>query len=322
MELTPTHRNSVSVVIATLGKAEGLAPCLSEVERQARELQEKGVFVERILSVNDSEAAFSAEVKKEFESLCTTLLFEPTPGKSHALNRAIEHSKGSILAFTDDDALPGPGWLRTLTAPLREEGSRLSGCGGPVFPVYPPGGAPSWFRYQLARRTSHFLGPYHHPSCQPHEYHRDGSSVPFGANCAYARSAIGESGFDPSLGPNRATGLRGGEDTELAKRILRRGERIRFVPDAVVYHPVAPDRMTKAYVKRGYFMQGVEQVRIGRALGAAAPSKWLLRARLMRNYLATPLHFFKSPESRFRKQMRRELRRGALHELQRLDRKH
>jgi len=39
---------------------------------------------------------------------------EPRRGVAYARNRGVEVARGEILAFTDDDCVPEPGWLRAM----------------------------------------------------------------------------------------------------------------------------------------------------------------------------------------------------------------
>jgi len=245
------------------------------------------------------------------------LVFEPTPGKSSALNAGVDAARGHVVAFTDDDALPDEGWLGAITAPMGEGGDAVSGCGGPVLPVFPPGGAPAWFRHLLARTRSTFLGPYHFLGNEELVYAETelGAGLPLGANCAYRRDVLLEHPYRPDLGPNRASGLLGGEDTELALHLLRGGHHLRYVPAARVHHPVAPDRLRLEWVRHRYHVLGRETVLLQRALGDPVPTPDELRedirtceGRGLRRRVRKPLHAF-------RRHLRRLTLEGMLEEV-------
>jgi GT2 family glycosyltransferase len=138
----------------------------------------------------------------------------------------------------------------------------------------------------VSSKATHFLGPRHDLGSHPVDYVFDSEAetgAPLGASCAYRREVFDAYFFDPRLGPNRATGLRGGEDFLLARRLLRDGYRLLYLPEARVRHPVEPSRTTEAYVLRGYYLQGIERVRIERALGVELETLSELRA--MRRHL-------------------------------------
>ncbi len=48
------------------------------------------------------------------------LLHEPMQGDYAARNRGIEEAKGEIIAFTDSDTAPRPGWLRAIVGAMTE----------------------------------------------------------------------------------------------------------------------------------------------------------------------------------------------------------
>ena len=301
---------STSVIIASLGRNALLETTLEEVRRQVEEIEGEIVLV-----INDAEEEFSESQRKAWTEQVDHLLFVATPGKSYALNAALKVARGEFLAFTDDDALPARDWLEKLVAPLRAD-PELMGCGGRVLPVYPVGGPPTWYRRLVARSDSTFLGPHHDLGPEPQVYEPDGFTVPFGANCAFRRSAFEEHRYRPDLGPSRETGLRGGEDTELACRLLLEGKRLEYRPEPVVYHPVTHDRMTMEYVWQGYFIQGVEIVRLRRIFGMPVKSSSKLRLILFRQRVRI---FWATLRLRLKRRLRSRLRcqflRGMLHEI-------
>lgn len=302
----------VSIVVATLGESPLLTRTLWALRQQADDLG-----AELLLVFNAGADAPPAGARSEWADLAHRVLHEGRAGKSWALNRGVAAARGDVIAFGDDDALPAPGWLAAITAPLRDGPTRLAGCGGRVLPVFPEGGPPPWLRRLLARTRSTFLGPYHDLGAVPCDYAADRFVVPFGANCAYRKALIREPGYHPGLGPSRATGLRGGEDTELALRLMRQGWRLRYCPDAVVYHPVDPARLTWEYVARGYYWQGVERARLCRILGIPVPSPWQLQRRRLRTIVRLGWATLARSRRRPRLRLRLHYLRGQRDELRR-----
>ncbi|TAH34617.1 MAG: glycosyltransferase [Planctomycetota bacterium] len=301
---------AVTVLVATLGEN----PLLPEALRQAQE-QAAALPAEVLLVVNAPEAAFPAAYRDAWRALAHRVLFEERSGKSHALNRGVAEARGAIVAFLDDDATPAPRWLESITAPLRAGASGVAGCGGRVLPVYPAGGPPEWYRRIVARGPSTFLGPYHDLGPLPQEYRRGIFLAPFGANCAYRRELLLQYPYRAELGPSRATGLRGGEDTEVACRLRAHGWRLLYCPDAVVYHPVEPARMTRDYVARGYYIQGVENVRMRRILGEVTIAAGYARVRLARSWARWALASLLRRRSRHRLAFRVQFHRGQIQEI-------
>ena len=74
------------------------------------------------------------------------------------------------------------------------------------------------------------------------------TSLPHGANMAFRRVMFDKyGGFRADLG-RCGESLIGNEDTEFAGRLMAAGERLCYVPSAMVNHPVHQDR-----VKKGVF---------------------------------------------------------------------
>ena len=167
-------------------------------------------------------------------------------GHSAARNWAARETASEILAFTDDDALPDPSWLRTLVEAMEQEGAQAGG--GPV-DLALSGELPQWFLevYLL------YLAIW-----RPGEELRQLSynEYPRGVNMAIRREAFERNGlFSTHLG------LRGRrqlfcEETELFLRIERNGGRIVYSPRSRVLHCVDAGRFTVEWLSRRYAAQG------------------------------------------------------------------
>jgi cellulose synthase/poly-beta-1,6-N-acetylglucosamine synthase-like glycosyltransferase len=307
----------VTVVVTAMADSPDLRACLNEVCKQAHALEG-----EVLLAMNASPDSLTDKARAELASLCDQLVYETRIGKSHALNGAISTSRGQVIAFTDDDARPEPGWLAALTAPLLEPNRdpALVGCGGPVMPIY-PANTPNWFKPLLERdgNTNHFLTPIHWLGTRHTDYAKD---TPIGANCAYRREVFINYHYDTRLGPNRQTGLRGGEDTLLATQLLRDGYRLHYCPDARVYHPVHSERMTEACLRKSYYAMGIQANRKHRILYGKPKKKTtakllkriaVMRLRLMAFHVLPPWAYNKAEHLHYLGKY--EFYRGLLAEL-------
>lgn len=103
-------RPLVSVIVPVYNDARRLALCLERLERQT--LAEP---VE-VIVVDNASTQDMAAVRRRFAQL--TWLSEAMPGSYAARNRGIAAARGRILAFTDSDCLPEPGWLEHGVARL------------------------------------------------------------------------------------------------------------------------------------------------------------------------------------------------------------
>jgi GT2 family glycosyltransferase len=107
--------------------------------------------------------------------------------------------------------------------------------------------------------------------------------APYGANMAFRKTMFQKyGGFRTDLGPRPGTEMRN-EDTEFGRRLLAGGERLRYEPTAVVYHPVFVERLRQDYFLDWYIAFGRAAVREwgleGTRLGL--PRRFLTLLRLL-----------------------------------------
>lgn len=296
-----------TVVVTACSVERGLPGTLAAVRAQA-----DAADAEVLLVFNVAEDEIPADDLDGVAPLVDRVLFEPRPGKSVALNSAVEAAGSEIVAFTDDDAVPREGWLEAVVAPFEADGT-LEGVGGRVVPVFPDAPPPAWYVRLVRRKPSHFLGPKHDLGDAEIDYELplgdSISPVPLGANCAWRRSVLLRIPYREELGPNRATGMRGGEDTCLALEVLAAGGRIRYVPDAIVEHPVEPERMTRDYVIEGFRRQGREYGTVMRTLGRTVADPARMRRAANRGEDAWWLRTLQGPYKTFKRELRREFAR-------------
>jgi glycosyltransferase involved in cell wall biosynthesis len=132
---------------------------------------------------------------------------------------------GEVLAFTDSDCIPDPGWLSAGVEALDDGAAVVNGRTQPARPLLP-----------LERSMgSSDEGLY--PTCNVF-YRR----AVFEAAGGFDGSAAVRLGFRVN---ERARGLGFGEDTLLAWRVRRDGIETRYAPDALVYHHVFPADFTE-----------------------------------------------------------------------------
>jgi cellulose synthase/poly-beta-1,6-N-acetylglucosamine synthase-like glycosyltransferase len=147
---------------------------------------------------------------------------ETVPGSvGHVRNVAAELGRGEIVAFTDSDCMPTPGWLTAGVAPFADE-SRLGIVQGPTMPE-PGAHQGAWaVTQELPEWTGRF-------EC---------------CNLIVRREALRESdGFDEEIFF--------GEDTAGGMAILRAGWRATFVRDALVHHDITHPGF-RWWLKRGW----------------------------------------------------------------------
>jgi succinoglycan biosynthesis protein ExoM len=213
----------VSVCIATFRRTERLRAVLDDLVHQSR--------VPDQVVVVDNDAAGSA--RDTIAALRTAgvpfrIEYEIQPERNIALtrNRTVLLADGDWLAFIDDDERAPERWLQQLL-----EAAAQYAADGVLAPVEPqlPAEAPGWIRRGRFYDFPHL---------------RSGAVVPlnrmrFGNVLLRGAPLRAEPGpFDTSYG------LSTGEDGDLLVRLARRGVRIVWCDEAIVWEPIETRRMS------------------------------------------------------------------------------
>ena len=183
-------------------------------------------------------------------------VFETKQGLSNARNTGIDHAQGEIVLFMDDDADAGKNWLESMVKAFDDPG--VAAAGGPVKPLWeearPPWLPDTWLPYLSSDDFSDLI--------TTKSFTADRCLV--GTNMAFRKSALGERiRFPAALGRTGAK-LTSNEEIVVCREILAHGGIIRFVPGAVVYHHVAPERLKKQWFYRRIYWQGRSDALISR----------------------------------------------------------
>lgn len=230
-----------SVVICTRNRVNSLKNTLSAISR-LRFPDPSEIIVVNNASEDDTSAVVR-DLARDYP-VQLRVIEEASPGKSAALNAGINAARGSILAFTDDDALPEPNWLVELARTF--ETWQCDWAFGRVVPAW-ESAPPKWFGPDLSGMFA-LLDFGHEPFVVSERRH-----MFFGVNCAVRRVAIDALGpYRVDLGPTDALGG-GGEDAEMFYRALSVGQRIVYAPAAVVAHVIPAARTTRAFHRKRMF---------------------------------------------------------------------
>ncbi|GLV56123.1 glycosyl transferase [Dictyobacter sp. S3.2.2.5] len=202
----------VSIVVPTYNRPAALERCL-----EALLLQRHPDFCYDILIVDN---AVSLQTRQQVErwkrcgeqaGVCIHYLSTARRGPAAARNVGWRQSTARIIAFTDDDCLPDPGWLQAGRAAFTEDVEAVTGR-----IVVPMPENPSDYECSTAQlENSEFAT----------------------ANCFYLRSSLESvGGFDERF----TAAWR--EDSDLFFALLEKKRRWTYEPEAIVIHPVRPGK--------------------------------------------------------------------------------
>jgi GT2 family glycosyltransferase len=198
----------VSVVVATYRRPKTLNRCLSALALQTLAPD----FYEIVVADN----AGCAETRRLVETWAQTARVRiryldacQKPGPAAARNAGWRSAASEIIAFTDDDCIPDPGWLAAGLAAF--QGGVVGAHGRLIMPL--PESPTDYERDAAALEKAEFVT----------------------ANCFYRRAAlISVGGFDERF----TEAWR--EDSDLFFSLLKRDGKLVYAPDAVVVHPLRP----------------------------------------------------------------------------------
>lgn len=243
--VAPLSPMLISVVVITYNRARSLRDTLDRLRAQeASGFEYEVVVVDNNSSDGTPDVVSAAQANGERR---LRYCFEGRQGQGYARNTGVAAARGDVVAFTDDDVEPEPGWLAALAQAF--DGYGADCAYGKVLPRWqapPPAWLGAYFQSRLA-----MLDRGDEPLVVT-----SASQQFVCANMAARRARlVALGGFDVRLG-NRGTRLGGEEDTELFERLLASGARIVYTPEAVVYHKVPAERMRPSYFRRWHFEHG------------------------------------------------------------------
>nr|WP_290016220.1 glycosyltransferase [uncultured Alistipes sp.] len=240
----------LSLVIPTHNRAEQLLVALRSVVRQSADPASWECVVVNNASTDDTEERFAA-FAAEHPGINLRMVFEPEPGVSHARNRGLSEARADLLAWIDDDERIGEHFIAAYLD-FFDAYSGASVAGGRIVAEYPKG-RPRWMSKYVEMPVANPMD--FGPAVRPFPLGR----VPGGGNMAFRRSlAMRYGGFDVSLG-RVGRELIGGEENDFFERLLRGGETIWYVPGAVMWHIIPPEKLTADYFRRLCFNVGRSQ---------------------------------------------------------------
>lgn len=225
---------SVSVLIPTFRRADGLARALNSVFAQTR-LPDEIVVVD---NAPDGSAKQAIDSLRAESPVALTYIHEPAPGVANARNAGFAAASGRHVAQLDDDESADPDWLASLIQTREQLDAPV--VFGPVRAEAAGGGQ---LRQAYMTRLYSRFGP-----------DRDRLlSKPFGCgNSLIDRAAVPL----PALPFDPATNETGGEDDVLFAQLASQGTRFAWSAGAGVIEHVGPGRAKWRYLMARSFAFG------------------------------------------------------------------
>jgi glycosyltransferase involved in cell wall biosynthesis len=246
----------VSVVVSTYTpeRLESVSACFQSLKRQT-------LLPYEIILVLDPDEALVAYYRSKVPP-DVRIVVSNARGLSCARNAGIQHARGEILAFIDDDAEADEHWLARLVRHYRDPA--VVGVGGSAKARW-NGRRPRWFPEEL----DWVVG------CSYKGLPEGVSEVrnPIGCSMSFRKSVFGEVGVFDSVVGRVGKQLLGSEETEFCIRVhsCLPEAKIVYDPSAVVYHRVDRQRQTLRYVLTRSFYEGVSKALVSCAQTSSSP---------------------------------------------------
>ena len=221
MEASERHGPLISVIIPVYNGERTLGECLAALGRQT---VDRGRY--EVIVVDDGSTDRTAQIARRYGVL---LVRQEHAGPAAARNRGAQAARGDLLLFTDADCAPAPDWIERMAEPFRDP--EVVGAKG-VYRTRQRNLVARFVQQEYEHKYARMVG-------------RDRIDFVDTYSAAYRRDVfLANGGFDP-LFPTASV-----EDQEFSFRLARKGYRLVFVPDAVVYH--RHDRSVAEYWRRKF----------------------------------------------------------------------
>ena len=238
----------ISAIICTHNREHYLGAAIDSVLSQKFSAEFEVIVVD-----NASSDRTRAIVEARLSDSRLQYVYEPVTGLSVARNTGARVAQGQILAYLDDDAIASELWLQALWAHYQQY-EDVAIAGGRITLIWPDGvQPPPWISPELSGSLGFYnLGDQLTFIDNP-------GQTPRGLNYSMRRAfweAIG--GFDSQLG-RIGTRLLSNEELQMTERALEAGWRVAYIPDALVAHNVAPERLHQSWFLNRSWWQGISE---------------------------------------------------------------
>jgi GT2 family glycosyltransferase len=175
-----------------------------------------------LIIVDNNSSDNTKEIIENFinkSDLNVKYVIERHQGLSHARNMGIHEAGGNIIAFTDDDCIVDRYWITSISKEFHS-GESIAGIGGRVL-LYNKMDRPVSIRVYEEKIVLSSINRIF--------------NLIIGCNMAFARPVFDEIGmFDTDFGAG--TRLASAEDSDFLYRAYKKGLKIIYSPDVLVYH--------------------------------------------------------------------------------------
>lgn len=234
----------ISAVICTYNRADLLAGAIESLLEQTLNPAHREIIV-----VDNASTDGTRAVVEQFAPDGVRYVLETRQGLGYARNRGWQEARGEFVAYIDDDARAHPALLERALGLLQTADPDPLCVGGAILPFYTQP-EPDWFKDEYEIRTwgaeARALTP---------------GETFSGPNMVWRRDVLARYGGFPVDRGVTGDYLAVGEETGLFDRIWQAEPAPCFFysPDLVVYHWVAPVKLSVGYRLKRSFITGQDE---------------------------------------------------------------
>ena len=277
----------ISAIICTYNREEYLSAAIDSL------LQQEFYSYEVIVVDNASSDCTREIVGERLSNPRLNYVYEPILGLSVARNTGAKEARSPILAYLDDDAVASPLWLKAIYHAYQSN-KKLAIAGGKVtLLLHNEFTPPKWLSAGLAGN----LGAY--DLGEEIVYINNPNLTPRGVNYSLRRSFLEQvGGFNTKLG-RIGTNLLSNEELHMTELALQGGWQVAYLPDALVAHNVALERLERIwFLNRGWW-QGISECYREQLADRAGSGQLLRGGERMARGLYKSVKHFRDPALRF-----------------------
>jgi glycosyltransferase involved in cell wall biosynthesis len=277
----------ISAIVCTHNREEYLGAAIDSV------LEQDFSSYEVVVVDNASSDRTREIVEERLSNPRLNYVYEPVIGLSVARNTGAKEARAPILAYLDDDAVASSQWLKTIYNAYQSN-EKLAIAGGKVTLVLPDGiTLPKWLSSGLAESLGAYdLGEAVVEITTP-------NLTPRGLNYSIRRTFLEQvGGFDVNLG-RVGKNLLSNEELHMTELALQTGWQVFYLPEALVAHNVAPERLEQLwFLQRGWW-QGISECYREQVAGRAGSGQLLRGAERIARGVYKSVKYVRDPALRF-----------------------
>jgi glucosyl-dolichyl phosphate glucuronosyltransferase len=236
----------LSVIIPTLNRGNYVSDLLDSLAKT-----DPSNFEWEVIVVDNGSIDNTAKIvlqKQQALPIKIRYVLETRPGLHEGRHRGTMEAAGEYLAYLDDDMIVSPTWLQGIRMIEEKEADAVVGRILPKWVESPP----DWLKHMCKSGVFGYLGLL------------DLGDTPrptdkfFGGNLFTLKSTIIQhGGFHPDGIPEAKILYRGDGETGLWMKMQAAGMRLLYDPAALVYHIIPQERMSKEYLFKRAYNQGI-----------------------------------------------------------------